>query len=331
MRHLLPALTLLPILTSSLPTTRELAPLPLVIWHGLGDDFQRDGMRSVAALADATNPGTYVHLIHLASSGAGDRQASFLGDVNAQVDQVCAQLHADNILRTAPGINALGFSQGGQFLRAYIERCNDPPVHNLVTLGSQHNGIAEFQACGASDYLCRGGEALLRWGRWSKFVQERLVPAQYFRDPTELEAYLEHSNFLADVNNERGVKNATYKENLARVNRFAMYLFEEDQMVHPKESAWFAEVNATSGEVTPLREREIYKQDWLGLRELDEKGALEFKTVPGPHMHLSEEVLTKLFTEYFAPVEVDVIASEREGLWVQAKDVTNPLVQQVGY
>ncbi|KAH8424313.1 palmitoyl-protein thioesterase family protein [Aspergillus melleus] len=315
MRHLLPTLTLLPILTSSLPTTRELAPLPLVIWHGLGDDFQRDGMKEVAALADTTNPGTYVHLIHLADSGAGDRQASFIGDVNLQVDTVCAQLQADNILRTAPGINALGFSQGGQFLRAYVERCNDPPVHNLVTLGSQHNGIAEFQACGASDYFCRGGEALLRWGRWSKFVQERLVPAQYFRDPEELEAYLEHSNFLADVNNERELKNVTYKENLARLNRFAMYLFEEDQMVHPKESAWFAEVNATSGEVTPLREREIYKQDWLGLRELDEKGALEFKTVPGGHMQLSEEVLTRLFTEYFAPVEVgDVITVEREDL-----------------
>ncbi|KAI9040704.1 palmitoyl-protein thioesterase family protein [Aspergillus affinis] len=315
MRHLLPTLTLLPILASSLPTTNELAPLPLVIWHGLGDDFQRDGMKEVASLADATNPGTYVHLIHLADSGAADRQASFIGDVNLQVDTVCAQLQADNILRTAPGINALGFSQGGQFLRAYIERCNSPPVHNLVTLGSQHNGIAEFQACGASDYFCRGGEALLRWGRWSQFVQTRLVPAQYFRDPEELEAYLEHSNFLADVNNERELKNVTYKENLARLNRFAMFLFEEDQMVHPKESAWFAEVNATSGEVTPLREREIYKQDWLGLRELDEKGALEFKTVPGGHMQLSEEVLTKLFTEYFAPVEVgDVLRGEREDL-----------------
>lgn len=315
MRHFLPTLTLLPILTSSLPTTRELAPLPLVIWHGLGDDFQRDGMKEVAALADTTNPGTYVHLIHLADSGAGDRQASFIGDVNLQIDTVCAQLQADNILRTAPGINALGFSQGGQFLRAYVERCNDPPVHNLVTLGSQHNGIAEFQACGASDYFCRGGEALLRWGRWSKFVQERLVPAQYFRDPEELEAYLENSNFLADVNNERVAKNVTYKENLARLNRFAMYLFEDDQMVHPKESAWFAEVNATSGEATPLREREIYKQDWLGLRELDEKGGLEFKTVPGGHMQLSEEVLTKLFTEYFAPVEVgDVLTVEREDL-----------------
>jgi palmitoyl-protein thioesterase len=26
------------------------------------------------------------------------------------------------------GFNAIGFSQGGQFLRAYVERYNNPPV-----------------------------------------------------------------------------------------------------------------------------------------------------------------------------------------------------------
>ena len=51
----------------------------------------------------------------------------------------------------------MGFSQGGQFLRylvlldflkgkaddirGFVERCNKPPVRNLITWGSQHNGI----------------------------------------------------------------------------------------------------------------------------------------------------------------------------------------------
>ncbi|KAE8150238.1 palmitoyl-protein thioesterase precursor [Aspergillus avenaceus] len=300
----------------SRPQASELAPLPLVIWHGLGDDFQRDGLKTVAALAEKTNPGTYVHLIHLADSGAGDRQATFLGNVSEQVAEVCDQLSSDRILSTAPAINALGFSQGGQFLRGYIERCNSPPVRNLVTFGSQHNGIAEFQECGWSDWICRGAEALLRAGRWSQFVQSRFVPAQYFRDPADLGSYLEHSNFLADVNNERESKNETYKENLSRLNRFAMYLFEEDQMVHPKESAWFGELDASSGDVVQLRDREIYKEDWLGLKGLDEQGKLEFKTTPGRHMEISEELLEGVFKEYFGPIEVDV-------------PVQNSLVKQV--
>ncbi|KAJ5577327.1 Palmitoyl protein thioesterase [Penicillium sp. DV-2018c] len=277
--------------------------LPLVIWHGLGDDFEREGLKEVVELAESTNPGTYVHLIRLAPDGSGDRSATFFGNVTEQISQVCEQLAAEPILRTAPAINALGFSQGGQFLRGYIERCNSPPVHNLVTFGSQHNGISEFESCASSDWVCRGAEALLRSGRWTSFAQSRVVPAQYFRDPTELDLYLEHSNFLADINNERAVKNETYKKNLASLNRFVMYMFEEDTVAVPKESAFFSEVNATTGEVTPLHERLIYKEDWLGLKQLGEKGKLEFNTIPGQHMRLSEKVLRDAFTRYFGPLE----------------------------
>jgi len=247
-----------------------------------------------------------VHIIRLADSPSGDRQATFLGNVTEQIAQVCEQLAADPILSTAPAVNALGFSQGGQFLRAYVERCNFPRVHNLVTFGSQHNGISHFQSCGVSDWLCRGAEALLRSGTWTDFVQGHLVPAQYFRDPEELDAYLEHSNFLADVNNERAVKNSTYRENLMSLNRFGMFMFEDDMTAVPKESAWFAEVNMTSGKVTPLRERQLYKEDWLGLKVLDEQGKLDFETVPGEHMKLTDTLLAKTFQEYFGPVEVEV-------------------------
>lgn len=311
--HILHLLSILSALSVALPSHRrpsikksDATPLPLVIWHGLGDSYGSEAMKKVAALAEEVNPGTYVHLIHLADSDGGDRQASFLGNLTEQVARVCEQLASEPILSTAPAVNALGFSQGGQFLRAYVERCNFPPVHNLVTFGSQHNGISKFQSCASSgDWVCRGAEALLRFGTWSDFVQSRFVPAQYFRDPEELDAYLEHSNFLADINNEREVKNPYYKNNLMSLNRFGMFMFEDDTMAIPKESAWFAEVNTTTGEVTPLRERQLYKEDWLGLRVLDKQGKLDFRSVPGPHMQLTDETLAKVFREYFAPVEDD--------------------------
>jgi palmitoyl-protein thioesterase len=83
-----------------------------------------------------------------------------------------------------------------------------------------------------------------------------------------------------------------------------MFMFSEDTTAVPKESAWFAEVNQTNGEITTLRDRSIYKEDWLGLRSLDEQGKLDFETIQGPHMALTEKVLTEVFTEYFGPVEV---------------------------
>lgn len=281
-------------------------PLPLVIWHGLGDSYDADGIKETVKIAAAVHPGTYVHVVQLGDTGSSDRTATFLGNLTDQVQDVCSQLARDNILRTAPAINALGFSQGGQFLRAYVERCNLPPVRNLVTFGSQHNGISEFQRCASStDFVCQSANALLRFGTWTPFVQSRLVPAQYFRDPEELTSYLESSNFLADVNNERTVKNSTYAKNMARLNKFVMYMFTDDKTVIPKQSSWFAEYNKTTDVVTPLAQRTIFRDDWLGLRKLAEKGGLVFDLLEGEHMRFSDDDLKKVMRQYFAPVQID--------------------------
>lgn len=281
-------------------------PLPLIIWHGLGDNYQAEGLRSVGELAEEVHPGTYVYYVHLADDPSSDRTATFFGNVTAQTDQVCADLANDPILAFAPAVDALGFSQGGQFLRGLVERCDDGPrVRSLVTFGSQHNGIARFQNCAATDWVCKVANGLLQGNTWSGLVQNRVVPAQYYRDPDELEAYLENSNFLADINNERAVKNEAYRSNLRSLSKFAMYMFREDKTVIPKESAWFAEVNATSGNVTWLKDREIYWEDWLGLREMDEQGKLDFVVTDGGHMHLTEKVLVDAFRKYFGPPDND--------------------------
>lgn len=105
-----------------------------------------------------------------------------------------------------------------------------------------------------------------------------------------------------------------------------MYVFDEDETVIPKESGWFAEVNATSGVVTHLRERIMYKEDWLGLRKLDERGALVFRNATGAHMRLTDEVLTEAFTDFFGP--------ERESWGVEVEssrveDVMQDVEQQM--
>jgi palmitoyl-protein thioesterase len=142
---------------------------------------------------------------------------------------------------------------------------------------------------------------VMKSSTWSSFVQSRFVPAQYFRDPEDLAPYLEHSNFLADINNERGAKDKTYAANLASLATFAMYMFTEDTTAIPKESAWFADVNRTSGLVTLLQDRDIWREDWIGLKKLGKKGGLEFRTAKGRHMELDDDILTKTFKEYFSP------------------------------
>lgn len=302
----------------SAPETKAI-PFPLIIWHGLGDkyvaprfvkkivlielysSYEAEGIRSVGALAEDANPGTFVYYIRLDDDASADRTATFLGNLTVQIEKVCADLASHPILSKAPAINGLGFSQGGQFLRAYVERCNFPRVANLVTFGSQHNGISDFQGCADSDWLCRSWDGFLKRNTWSHFVQSRLVPAQYYRKPDDLKSYLKSSNFLADINNERKVKNITYKENMMKLEKFVMYMFKDDKTVVPKQSAWFDELDSATGAVIRLQDRKIYQEDWIGLRWLDKRNRLEFLVTPGEHMQLTSEVLVEAFQKYFSP------------------------------
>lgn len=59
-------------------------------------------------------------------------------NVNDQIDFAAKQIAADPKLKN--GFNAIGFSQGSRFLRAYVQRYNTPAVKNLISIGGQHQG-----------------------------------------------------------------------------------------------------------------------------------------------------------------------------------------------
>jgi hypothetical protein len=60
--------------------------LPVVLWHGLGDNYQGKGLADIAALINSTYPGTFVHSIYLDESPGEDRNKGFIGHLS---DQVC--------------------------------------------------------------------------------------------------------------------------------------------------------------------------------------------------------------------------------------------------
>lgn len=319
-----------PFHSSSSKETPPSPPLPLLIWHGLGDQYDAPGLHTIGDLAQEIHPDTYVHYIRLAPSGSEDRRATFFGNLTEQLDVVCTSLREDERIwnhghgsSSSVLVDALGFSQGGQFLRGLIETCEGLRVRSLVTVGAQHNGIAAIgRTCGTWDFLCKGAVAVMRGNAYTEYVQGNVVPAQYYRtlndtkgeggdeeEPEPVDEYLEYSNFLARVNAEREEereekKNSVYKARLTTLQKFVMVVFEDDTTVIPKESGWFAEVNRTSGKVTLLRERKIYREDWIGLKTLDEKSALVFESMEGDHMQLDDEVLSSLFEKYFGPEKV---------------------------
>jgi palmitoyl-protein thioesterase len=252
--------------------------------EGMGDSCcDPRSMGKVKASIEEALPGVYVKSIRIGPTENDDRKATYFGNLNEQVAEVCAELAEDEEL--AGGFNAIGFSQGGQALRAYVERCNSPRVKNLVTFGSQHMGVADIPRCNGpnANWLCRMMRSIVEGQVYTKSVQEKIVQAQYFKDPKRYEQYLDSCIFLPDINNEGNEKNELYKENMLSLDRFIMIKFSDDDMVVPGESAWFGFYDQDL-QVVPLEEQPIYREDWIGLKQLDEEGKLLFLEVPGKHV-----------------------------------------------
>jgi palmitoyl-protein thioesterase len=178
-------------------------------------------------------------------------------NVNDQIDLAYSLIKNDPKL--ANGYNAVGFSQGGQFLRALAQRYPDPPMLNLISIGGQHQGVYGFPRCPVDDItICDYIRKLLNFGAYVGFVQNNLVQAQYWHDSMQEEEYREKSVFLADINQER-VFNETYKTNLLKLKNLVLVKFNQDGMVVPRESEWFGFYKEGQGkELYTLEESVLY-------------------------------------------------------------------------
>eukprot|EP00795_Rhopilema_esculentum_P007651 gene7651-13472_t len=229
--------------------------------------------------------GVYVRSLMIGDNLMQDVENGFLLNANTQVDMVCKKIASDPKLKN--GYNALGFSQGGQFLRAVAQRCPSPPMINLVTFGGQHQGVFGFPHCpGENSSLCDYVRKLLDYGAYIGLVQ-----AEYWHDPTKEQEYKEKSIFLAEINQEKEFKQS-YKTNLMKLKNFIMVKFLKDTMVDPRESEWFGYYVPGQAKVTQrLQDTDLYKKDLLGLQEMDKAGKLHFLASDGDHLRFTEQFL----------------------------------------
>jgi len=263
------------------------APTPVVLWHGMGDSAA--GMVGIANIIKDVIPDIYVHRIMIGGNIIVDTESGFFRDTNRQVREVCQMLAEDPELQG--GYNAIGFSQGGQFLRAVAQRCPEPAMRNLITIGAQHQGVFGFPNCpGEMDPFCDIVRDLLNYGAYVDFVQDFLVQAQYWHDPLHFDTYVEKSQFIAEVNNEKAEKNASYAINLANLENFVLVKNNQDSMVEPRESSHFEFYTPGQADVIlPLRESPLYTEDRIGLKALDEAGRLVFMSIEGNHLEFSRQ------------------------------------------
>jgi palmitoyl-protein thioesterase len=100
-------------------------------------------------------------------------------------------------------------------------------------------------------------------------------------------------------NNEKE-PNPLYKERMTRLKNFGLFMWDDDEVVHPKESEWFGAYDKYRV-VIPLKKHADFKNDVLGLKTLDEANKLWFYHGPGLHMHLDHLYIS----EYLIPLLLD--------------------------
>ncbi|KAK4686219.1 palmitoyl-protein thioesterase, partial [Tremellales sp. Uapishka_1] len=303
-------------------------PRPLVIWHGLGDTALSEGISSFIEDIKSVHPGIFVYSVKVPLEGSLDdeKKAGFWGNSEAQGTEGCEQLAL--IPELKDGFDAMGFSQGGLFLRNYAQFCNDPPIKNLMTVntllpfsaaaadpalyqfGTPHFGIASLIPCPTPPSLtCLLAARAARSGIYSEWAQTHLVQATYFRDPARLEEFWEKNTFIRDLNAEGidglGPNPASEGERengglgLGKLENLIAVTFDADRTVSPALSAHFATYSPENKTLLiELKDQPLYKEDWIGLRALDEKGRLQLEHCPGEHMDLGGGCADRIVKEW---------------------------------
>lgn len=140
---------------------------------------------------------------------------------------------------------------------------------------------------------------MLYAGAYLKFTQNTFIQASYWHDPLHEKDYQQKNLFLADINNEIYL-NTTYKDNLMRLQSFVLVMFSNDTMVSPPETEWFGfYIPGQAVETQDLMHSDLYENDRLGLKSMNENGKLQFLSVDGDHLRFTDTWFVSNIIEKF--------------------------------
>ena len=309
----------------------------VVLIHGMGDTCCNPS--SLGAIEEAVKKATTttkVMSIRFGTSEASDFISGFLGNAFRLVhDYGCEQIVREARKEEGSETILLGFSQGGVFARAMVELCGDEAnVKKLITFGAPHAGVWKFPGCDrmastASRKWCEYSRKIASKAAYSKMWKSKSVQASYFRDVSDkerFETYERSGSLLSVINGEEFFDDANTttksvarqndeqrrrrRERMCNLDLFAMFSFEKDKVVVPKDSAVFSDAPSIPFEYTEekasellnVRETKFYlnEEDGLCLRELDGKDRMKIDVVPNAnHMQFSLDWFTENIVEKY--------------------------------
>jgi len=267
----------------------------------MGDSCYNFGMKKITKLvSDAL--GTYATCVATGDGRVKDTANGFFMTMDDNVDAFAERIRADPKLRE--GFNCVGFSQGNSLCRGYVQKYNDPPVRNFLSVHGTISGVAGFPNCdpqGPMGPACQHVAKLCGDLAYTQKTQDFLFQINYFRDPfrAKSDAYKTYSQ-LAAWNNEGLTFNQTYKDNFAKVQRFVLVKALRDSMVFPNEGEWFGHYADDSFDtVLTMRQTQWYQHTTIGLKSADQAGKILFNATDGDHLQFSDDQLNWWLTNLF--------------------------------
>ncbi|CAA7023925.1 unnamed protein product [Microthlaspi erraticum] len=193
---------------------------------------------------------------------------SWFMPLTKQVDIACEKVKQMDVLHE--GYNIVARSQGNLVARGLIEFCDDgPKVYNYVSLAGPHAGLSSVPFCNVTG---------------------------------DIAEYLEGSKYLPKLNNEiPSQRNATYKDRFTSLQNLVLVMFQDDNVIVPKESSWFGFYRDGAAENEPVlsaNQTQLYTEDWIGLKTLVDAGKVKFVSVPGGHDEMADPDVMKYVVPY---------------------------------
>ncbi|KAK7394555.1 hypothetical protein VNO78_15086 [Psophocarpus tetragonolobus] len=256
--------------------------VPFIVLHGIGDACKYSGMRNLVKSLSRWS-GSTGYCLEI-GNGSWD---SWTKPLLEQTAIACKKVKKMSDL--GQGYNIVGLSQGNLIGRGIIEFCDGaPPVRNFISLGGPHAGTASGPLCG-SELVCTLIDVVLQLGIYSPLAQQILAPSGYVKMPIDIAGYIRGCRFLPKLNNEIvNERNSSYRQRFASIQNLILIMFEQDKVIIPKETAWFGYYpDGALHPVLPVQQTELYIDDWIGLRALDEAGKVKFVNVSGDHLDIS--------------------------------------------
>ncbi len=259
---------------------------PVAIFHGLGDScLINPGMYSFSGKIGKPL-GVYAKCIE-----TGGGPLDWITSFRHQAHKACENLKKDG--NFDGDFSVIGLSQGSLIARYIIESCDmKGRVKRYISIGGPQMGVGSFPQC-TGGAICKVVDKVVDTFVYFKLIQSVIGPAGYFKDINNYESYLQYSTFLSDLNNEKDEKNNEYKKRMEDLEKVVLIKFTEDTMIIPRETAWFEFYESGNGkEVVPLEESRFYKEDYIGVRKLNEEGRINFVGVKGNHLQFSDDDIT---------------------------------------